>query len=124
MIKVFAISCYLLFFFGWGLWPALGQQPDEEEWIQLFNGKDLTDWQVKIRGYDLNDNFGSTFRVEEGVLKVAYDAYDDFNAQYGHIFYREPFSYYIIRTEYRFTGEQAPGGEGWAFRNSGIMVHS
>ncbi|MCA9269953.1 MAG: DUF1080 domain-containing protein, partial [Planctomycetales bacterium] len=34
-----------------------------------------------------------------------------------------PFSNYIIRVEYRFTGEQCAGGPGWAFRNSGIMVH-
>lgn len=115
----------LLLFFWFSLLPVIAQQqPDEEDWIQLFNGKDLNEWQVKIRGSALNDNFGSTFRVEEGVLKVAYDEYEDFDARYGHIFYREPFSYYIIRTEYRFTGEQAPGGEGWAFRNSGIMVHS
>lgn len=124
MLKLLTSLLCSLFFFGWSLFPAMSQQADEEEWIQLFNGKDLTNWAVKIRGYELNDNFGNTFRVEDGVLKVAYDAYDDFNAQYGHIFYREPFSYYIIRTEYRFTGEQAPGGEGWAFRNSGIMVHS
>jgi len=25
--------------------------------------------------------------------------------------------------EYRFIGEQCPGGPGWAFRNSGIMIH-
>jgi hypothetical protein len=114
-----------LFFFGGIVFSAMAQpKPDEEKWIQLFNGKDLNDWAVKIRGYDLDDNFGNTFRVEDSVLKVAYDAYDNFNAQYGHIFYRIPFSYYRIRTEYRFTGEQATGGEGWAFRNSGIMVHS
>jgi hypothetical protein len=25
--------------------------------------------------------------------------------------------------EYRFVGDQCPGGPGWAFRNSGIMIH-
>jgi hypothetical protein len=28
-----------------------------------------------------------------------------------------------LRVEYRFTGEQVPGGPGWAFRNSGVMLH-
>src|SRR5690606_32112367 len=25
-------------------------------WKQLFNGKDLKDWKIKIRGHELNDN--------------------------------------------------------------------
>jgi len=24
------------------------------EWQQLFNGKDLTDWDIKIKGHELN----------------------------------------------------------------------
>ena len=56
-------------------------------------------------------------------MVVRYDKYDDFKQKYGHIFYKEDFSYYRIVTEYRFVGEQAPKGEGWATRNSGIMVH-
>lgn len=97
--------------------------PNVPEWQQLFNGKDLTGWDVKIRGYALNENFGNTFRVEDGKLVVRYDQYDDFKFQYGHIFYKEDFSYYRIAVEYRFVGDQAPKGEGWATRNSGIMVH-
>jgi len=85
------------------------------DWQQLFNGKDLTGWDIKIKGHDLNENYGNTFRVEEGVMKVAYDQYTDFNRQYGHIFYKEDFSHYLLRVEYRFVGEQAPEGEGWAF---------
>lgn len=98
--------------------------PNKKEWIQLFNGKDLNGWDIKIAGYDVNDNFGNTFRVENGVLKVAYDKYDKYDNKFGHIFYREKFSHYIIAVEYRFMGEQSPGGPGWATRNSGIMFHS
>ena len=93
------------------------------EWQQLFNGKDLTGWDVKIKGHALNENYGNTFRVENGVMKVSYDQYDAFNRQYGHIFYKEEFSHYLLRVEYRFVGDQAPEGEGWAFKNSGVMVH-
>ena len=56
--------------------------PDKKEWIQLFNGKDLKNWDIKIKGYDLNDNFGNTFRVENGLLKVGYEKYDKFNDRY------------------------------------------
>jgi hypothetical protein len=95
----------------------------EEKWIQLFNGRDLDGWTVKIAGYDAGDNFGDTFRVEDGVLKVAYDRYERFDGRFGHLFYQESFSHYRLRLEYRFVGEQCPGGPEWAFRNSGIMVH-
>ena len=93
------------------------------EWIQLFNGKNLDGWKVKIAGYELGDNFGNTFRVEDGVMKVGYDQYDKFAEKFGHIFFEQPFSNYVIRVEYRFIGQQAADGPGWAFRNSGIMVH-
>ena len=96
--------------------------PDQLEWVQLFNSKDLDDWRVKIRGHELNDNFGNTFRVEDSVLKVSYDQYDSFRQRYGHIFYKEKFSHYKVAVEYRFTGDQATGGEAWAIRNSGIML--
>jgi len=103
---------------------AFGQkQADKQEWKQLFNGKNLDGWDVKIRGYGLNDNYGNTFRVEDGKMVVRYDQYDDFKQKYGHMFYKGDFSYYRVAVEYRFVGEQAPKGEGWAWRNSGIMVH-
>lgn len=96
---------------------------DTGRWIPLFNGKDLDDWQVKIAGHDLGDNYGETFRVEDGVLKVGYEQYDSFGGKFGHIFYQQPFSDYILRAEYRFVGEQVRGGPVWAVRNSGLMLH-
>ena len=104
---------------------AVGQDgSSKSRWISLFNGKDLEGWKVKIAGHELNDNYGNTFRVENGVLKVSYDQYDKFDGKFGHLFYGDKFSHYILRVEYRFVGEQTPGGPGWAFRNSGIMMHS
>lgn len=94
------------------------------DWVQLFNGRNLDGWDIKITGHSLNDNFGKTFRVEDGLLKVRYDQYASFDNSFGHIFYREPFSYYIIAVEYRFVGEQVRGGPDWALRNSGIMLHA
>jgi len=96
---------------------------NEPKWISLFNGKDLNDWTVKISKHELNDNFANTFRVENGVMKVSYDGYKTFDEQYGHIFYKKPFSAYMLRVEYRFTGDQIDGGPGWAYRNSGAMLH-
>lgn len=94
-----------------------------EKWIRLFNGRNLDGWTPKIKGHPLGVNFGNTFRVEDGVLKVSYDQYDTFGNKFGHLFYKEVFSNYLLRVEYRFVGDQAPGGPGWAVRNSGVMIH-
>jgi hypothetical protein len=96
----------------------------EPKWIPLFNGKDLTGWDVKIRGFEVGVNYKNTFRVEDGMLKVSYDQYDTFKEEFGHLFFAQPFSQYRLRVEYRFVGEQVPDGPGWAFRNNGLMLHS
>ena len=94
------------------------------EWVSLFNGKDLTGWTPKIRYSELGENFGNTFRVEDGVMKVSYDQYNDgFGNRFGHLFFKDEFSHYRFRVEYRFVGEQCEGGAGWATRNSGVMIH-
>ena len=95
-----------------------------DEWIQLFDGESLDDWTVKIRGQEAGVDPYETFRVEDGVLKVGYDNYEgNFDGRFGHLFYKEEFSHYLLRVEYRFVGEQMSGGPGWAWRNSGLMLH-
>jgi 3-keto-disaccharide hydrolase len=122
MFRTCVTAVTLLALAGWAVLAAA--EPDAKEgWIQLFNGKNLTGWTPKIKGHDLGENFGNTFRVEAGILKVSYDQYQNFDGQFGHLFYKEPFSSYILRLEYRFTGEQCPGGPSWAIRNSGAMIH-
>ena len=105
--------------------PALAPaaDPDKKEWVPLFNGKDLAGWVPKLTGYEAGVNFGNTFRVENGVLKVSYDQYDTFGGRFGHLFYKTPFSHYVIAVEYRFVGEQVKDGPDWAFRNNGVMIH-
>jgi len=103
---------------------AIAKSNQQEDWIQLFNGKDLDDWVPKFTGFPLGENYLDTFRVEDGLFKVSYENWDDFNSEFGHIFYREPFTHYLLRVEYRFVGDQVTGGPGWAYRNNGIMFHS
>jgi hypothetical protein len=96
------------------------------DWIQMFNGRDLSGWDVKFAKHELNDNFNNTFRVEDGLLKVRYDRWTAFNGEFGHIFYKQPFSYYLVAAEYRFVGTQVAGAGpslAWANRNNGIMIH-
>ena len=100
------------------------QNSNTEDWISLFNGKDFNDWDIKIANRPLNDNYLNTFQVENGIMRIVYDEYKDFDDKYGHMYYKKSFSHYKLRFDYRFIGDQTPGGEGWNVRNSGIMVHS
>jgi hypothetical protein len=103
---------------------ALAQAPANGTWIQLFNGRNLDGWTPKIAGHPLGENYANTFRVENGILKVAYDQYGTFDNKFAHLFYKDKFSHYIIAAEYRFVGQQAAGAPDWALRNNGLMLHS
>ena len=97
---------------------------DKEEWVPLFNKKDLNGWDIKIAGFDLNDNAYNTFYVKDRMLVVDYSKYEKFTQQFGHIYYKEPFSYYKVHVEYQFYGKQLTGGPSYAYLNSGVMLHS
>lgn len=98
--------------------------PDKEEWVELFNGKDLDGWTPKIAHYEPGENFGNTFRVVDGAMQVNYDQYTDFNESFGHLFWKDKYSHYRLVVEYRFIGTWLHDTPGWAYRNSGIMFHS
>ncbi len=105
--------------------PASAQsKPNQRDWEPLFNGKDLKGWDIKIAGHELNDNYLDTYRVENGMIRISYDKYKNFDKKFGHMYYNKPYSHYIVRFTYRFVGEQIPGGAVWNVRNSGVMVHS
>ena len=97
---------------------------DAKDWVELFNGKNLDGWVVKLANHELGDNYADTFRVEDGTIRVMYDKYTDFGARFGHLFYKQKFSHYRLSLEYRFVGEQIKGAPGYAKLNSGVMVHS
>ena len=103
---------------------ACGQNATTGEWIQLFNGENLDNWQVKFTGQELGANYRETFRVENNLLTVSYENWNNFNGEFGHLFYDQVFSHYLLRVEYRFIGEQVSNGPGWAYRNNGLMLHS
>lgn len=97
---------------------------DPSDWVQLFNRRDLTGWTPKFSKHPLGENFNDTFRVQNGLLQVRYDRWTKFDGEFGHLFYQDPFSYYVLAAEYRFVGQQVAGGPAWAMRNNGLMLHS
>jgi hypothetical protein len=123
-IRIMLITAFILLVSIGTFAQDAALKADKNDWIQLFNGKDLTGWTVKIAKHKVGENFGDTFRVRNGLLTISYDKYDLFDREFGHLFYKDKFSYYLIAVEYRFVGEQVKGGPPWGLRNNGIMVHS
>lgn len=136
MKSYFLLPIFLLMLSSCGQKPGQEQAADpqatdlqsadshERDWIQLFNGKDLEGWTIKMAKHPLGENYNNTFRVEDGMLITRYDQYESFDGEYGHIFYKHPYSHYKLRVEYRIVGEQVQGGAGWAIKNSGVMFHA
>lgn len=104
---------------------SITQSSEGEEWFALFNGEDLDDWIVKLHRHEMGDNYANTFRVsDDGVIQVNYDEYETFDERYGHLFYKEPFSSYHLKFDYRFTDQWMEDAPEYTYRNSGVMFHS
>lgn len=99
-------------------------KPDSQKWVQIFNGKNLEGWTPKVAGAKVGENVLDVFRVENGVIKVSYEKYEKFNDRFGHLFYKDKLTSYILRLEYRFYGEMLSDAPSYCYRNSGIMIHS
>lgn len=120
----------LLVLTGCEIWPQNSSAKtmavaENDGFVSVFNGKDLTGWTPKIRTLKLGEDPKNTFRVKDGVIQVRYDNYDKFDRQFGHLFLDKPYSHYILRLEYRFIGDKQIKGHpgGWAYMNSGVMIH-
>jgi hypothetical protein len=115
---------FAVLFLGCALFAVDQPVAAENDWISLFNGRDLTGWTVKVAKHPLGVNYADTFRVEDGVIKVSYDKYGKFDEQFAHLYSNLPYSHYILRLEYRFTGKPMADAPPWAGYNSGVMIHS
>ena len=121
----FVANCFSLIALVMLFIPAFSQKnADKEDWVTLFNGKDIKDWVPKINHHETGEDYGNTFRVEDGIVKVRYDKYDKFNEQFGHLYYKKPFAYYHLVFEYRMVGEWRKDAPEYTIKNSGVMFHS
>jgi len=102
----------------------IAQEPTATDWQPLFNGKDLTDWMVKIHHHETGDNYANTFRVEDSMIRVRYEQYDSFNNRFGHLYYKQPYSYYKLRFQYRFAQPWRTDAPLYTQLNSGVMFHA
>ncbi|MDA8752573.1 DUF1080 domain-containing protein [Halieaceae bacterium] len=106
--------------------PPSATVDDSAAWISLFDGESLVGWRSKFVGSPVDENYRDSFRVSDGAITVSYDNYDAWDGEFGHLFFERPFDNYILQLQYRFIGEQATDAPAmaWAWRNSGVMLHS
>jgi hypothetical protein len=62
--EVLVIALSLLLVAGMAFSQEEALKADPKDWIQLFNGKDLDRWTVKIAKHKLSETFDDTFRIE------------------------------------------------------------
>ena len=121
--KIINIIClFILLIFIQGC--VQKKERSKEDWVPLFNGKDLTGWDIKIKDHPFNENYRNTFRIEDSILRVSYTDYGKFDNQFGHLYTQTPYSYYKLKLQYRFVGDHLADAPVWADRNSGVMLHS
>ena len=94
----------------------------EPRFHKIFDGKTLNGWEIKVTHHPLGANPHGMWTAKDGVMKINFDGFEQFKGEYAHVFYKKPLKNYILRLDYRFAGKQAPGGPGWATRNSGVML--
>ena len=99
------------------------ENPDQEEWVAIFDGTNMSDWTPKFAGFELGVNHKNRFTHKDSLLSVRYSLIDTFKGNFGHLYYKDKFSHYKLRATYRFVGEQMLSGPGWAVRNNGLMLH-
>jgi Domain of Unknown Function (DUF1080) len=104
--------------------PGKKNEKSNENWTVIFNGKDLAGWDIKIAGQPLNDNYKNTFRVQDNMLRISYDQYDQFDNKFGHLYYKKLLSCYKLKFQYRFMGVHLADAPVWGDKNSGVMIHS
>lgn len=105
------------------LFSLLGSLHAQGQWRDLFNGKDLKNWQVAIAGQEPGKDPDQLVQVRDGNIHMYADTDENANVPFGVIVHEEEFSHYHLSLEYRWTGKKfAPRKE--AIRDAGLLYHS
>ena len=83
---------------------------DKDDWIPLFNGRDLTGLKVQFKDADKDADPAKTFSVKDDVLVVS-------GKPTCYIYTDKSYSNYVIRYDWRFPEGSSPES------NSGCLVH-
>ncbi len=105
------------------LFSFVGSFHAQGQWRDLFNGKDLQNWQITIAGQEPGKDPDQLVQVRDGNIHMYADTDENANVPFGVIVHEEEFSHYHLSLEYRWTGKKfAPRKE--AIRDAGLLYHS
>src|SRR5207248_177951 len=98
--------------FGLAAVPA-GAGGGKSEWVQLFNGKDLSGWTVfldpKVKQIDQK----VVFTVKDGMIVCT-------GNPFGYLLTEKEYDNYVLKVQWKWT---EGGGPAKGKRNSGVFVH-
>jgi hypothetical protein len=83
-----------------------GMRAEQETIIQIFNGKDLSNWTFYLKDPSVNPS--GVFTVDKGVIHIKGDPF-------GYMRTKDTYSEYKLQLEYRWPSEAT---------NSGIFIHA
>jgi len=95
-------------------WVPVRKSPQSR--IHLFNKKDLTNWDIFLRGKGLNHDESNVFSVENGLLHISGELY-------GGLISKEKFKNFRLVAEYKWGDQTWANRDGHA-RDAGILIHS
>jgi|SRR2546426_11715413 len=83
--------------------------------IALFDGRDLTNFDILLKEHGLNNDPDHVFRVENGVIHVS-------GKEFGYVITKQEFANYYLRAEFKW-GEGTYAPRAGHARDSGILYH-
>jgi hypothetical protein len=119
--SLFLIIIFLVSSCSKGNWD---RKSDTQQWENLLSPSVRSKWVKKIAGENLNADALNTFQFSDSLLSVSYGNYKNWGNKFGHIFFNEKLSHYIIECEYNIYGRRIEDAPIWAGLNSGIMLHA
>jgi hypothetical protein len=108
-IKSFRLIMYLVCFLAGTSSVVFAQanlNKQNKQIIQLFNGKDLSNWKFYLKDPSVNPS--TVFTVKNGIIKIS-------GNPFGYMRTKEVYSDYRLHVEYRWPSEPT---------NSGVFVHA
>ncbi|MCM8530641.1 MAG: DUF1080 domain-containing protein [Lentisphaeraceae bacterium] len=96
---------------------------DQEKWISLFNGKDLSGWEVFVRNSPSHTDEKKYFQVHNGNMHFYKDSSTDVKQEFGVIQTKQEFSHYKLRFEYLW-GTKRFKPRHKRLRDTGLLIHA
>ncbi|MCM8536435.1 MAG: DUF1080 domain-containing protein [Lentisphaeraceae bacterium] len=95
---------------------------EKEKWISLFNGKDLSGWEVFVRGQEPLKDAQNYFQVHKGNMHFYKDVEAGDKVEWAVIQSKESFTHYKLRFEYKWGPKRfAPRDK--VKKDSGLLIH-